>query len=129
MNEEKETLLKEWVKHKKAEDKAKAKREEVAEKIENLYPLEGEKKSKTFKEEDYKVEIKESEKVDVDQGIVQALFNTFDAEVLPFKKKYVIHHAMYKALKKVSPAFHDRCAEAVTFTPGKTSVKVIEVQK
>ena len=122
---EKQELLKEWIKHKKAEDKAKASREEVAEKLRKLYPIEGEKKSQTFKEDGFDIEIKKSVKVDVNQKEADHLTETFK-DAAPFKNKYTLDSALYKALESVNESFYKRCSQAVTFTPGKPSVKVVK---
>lgn len=128
MSEEKQELLKEWVKLKKQEDKAKAKKDEISEKLQKFYVVPSDKKSKTFKEDDYEIEIKKNTKVKIDQDDAGKLVDEF-GKAAPFEKEYKLESAVYKALKKINESFYKRCSEAVTFTPGKTSVKVSKKEK
>jgi len=123
---EKEKLLSEWVELKGIEDAAKKRRDEISQELQGLYGIPSDKKSCTIKEEGFSIELKESEKIDVDQVECENLFETFERGQLPFRIKYDLDAKKYNALKEISPSFYERCSQAVMITPGEISVKVVK---
>jgi len=118
-----EKLLHEWVSLKEIEDRAKKARDKVSESLQASYKIPEDKKSKTFKDLGFNIEIKKNDKVEIDQEDAGKLVKEF-GDAAPFKIKYELDTALYKSLKKINESFYKRCSEAVTFKPGSVSVSV-----
>lgn len=120
----KEELFKEWIKFKKAEDKAKDNRTSVESDIENLYKFK--EKSKTFKEEDlgYSVNLKKNLGVKMDQEKWNGIRESIDSKVRPEKITYSLNMEGFEWLKKNNPEVYKLVSDCVEIKPNKTTIKV-----
>lgn len=122
MSSENEKLLDELFKAQKAEAKAKEKRIQLEAEIEKLYQFEG--KSKTFNEEKFKVTIKKSVTVSLDQEKYIAARPNIPEELRPEKIKFDLDSKGFEWLKENNQEIYKMVSDCVTEKDGKTSVKV-----
>ena len=122
MSKEKSELLDELFKAQKAEAKAKAKRIELEAEIEKLYSFEG--KSKTFDEDKFKVTVKKSILVSLDQEKYIAARPNIPEELRPEKVKFDLDVKGFDWLKENNQEIYKIVSDCVTEKDGKTSVKV-----
>jgi hypothetical protein len=118
-------LLKEWIKAKKAEDKAKQKRLDIEAQIE-VPEFEGQ--STTIKVGDlvdqFKVNFKKNESYSFDQEKWVIARRNIPADLLPEKIKYDVDKTGIEWLKENNPEVYKTVSDCVTFKIGKVSFKI-----
>jgi hypothetical protein len=125
--EKKESLLKDWIKFKKAENTAKDARYKVETQIEELYgSFDG--GSKTFKEDKFKVSIKKSLTMKLDQDEYKKVRKDIPEELRPEKIKFELDNEGFKYLKENKPEIYKLVSDCVTLTPGKSTITVEKVK-
>ena len=122
MSKEKNQLLDELFKAQKAEAKAKAKRIELESEIEKLYSFDG--KSKTFDEEKFKVTVKKSILVSLDQEKYISVRPNIPEELRPEKVKFDLDTKGFEWLRENNHEVYKMVSDCVTEKDGKTSIKV-----
>lgn len=127
VDEKKETLFKNWLKFKKAETAAKDERYKVESEIENLYgDFDG--MSTSFKEDKYKVSISKTMTTKLDQDKYIVVRQTIPSDLRPERIKFDLDKAGYDYLKANNKEIYTLVSDCVTFTPGKTTIKVEKVK-
>ena len=128
----KEELLPLWLKHKKAEDKAKAKRVEIEKELEAIYGS-FDKSSKTFQEKDlgFKVNIKKNVAYNLDEDAYLSLRAKIPVHLRPEKVTFTVNVKAFKFLKE-SKKLDEREAylmvsDCVEIKTNKTTVKVEKI--
>ena len=125
---EKESLLKEWIKFKKAEDAQKKKRIEVEEKLTLAYGTSFEGKSKTFKEEElgFSINLKKNVVYSLDQEKWTSIRTGIPVNIRPEKIKFELDVSGFDFLKKSEEHvdIYKLVSDCVTIKENKTSVKV-----
>ena len=128
---EKESLLKEWIKFKKAEDAQKKKRIEVEEKLTLAYGTSFEGKSKTFKEEElgFSVNLKKNVVYDLDQAAWESVRKDIPVDLRPEKIKFSVDAKGFDWLRdsKENAEYYKMVSDCVTIKNNKTSVKVEKI--
>ena len=127
----KKELLKDWLKAKNAEKKATEKRHVIEKKIEKLYPLDKNKKSKTFKEKDlgFSIKIEKKFSTSLDQEKYIETRDIIPDNLKPEKIKYTLDTNGYEYLKKHEKEIYKFVSKCVIIKPGKTSIKVEKIKK
>ena len=123
----KEQLLKEWLKQKKAEDAANKKRVEVEKEIEALYgSFDG--KSKTFNEEDlgFKTVIKKNETIKF-LNTWEVVRKTIPSDLRPEKVKFSPDMEGLEFLKAREEEIYKTVSDCIEIKPGKTSVTITKI--
>jgi len=130
-DQEKADLFKNWLKAKKAEDKAKNSRVEVEAQIEAIYGTDFEGTSKTFKEEEigFSVNLKKNIVYDLDQSAWGSVRVDIPAELRPEKIKFSIDVKGFEYLRdtKEQAEYYKMVSDCVTIKNNKTSVKVEKI--
>lgn len=116
-------LAAEFLLAKKAENDAKDKRISIEAELAALleFPEEG---SKTHNVDDYKIVIKGVINRKLDEEKWQQIESQIPENLRPVKTKLVLDDTGVKWLKNNEPEIYAIAAEAITVTPGKTSVSV-----
>jgi hypothetical protein len=141
--EKKADLLRNWLKAKIAEDKAKAKRIKLDEEIESIYGTDFEGISKTFKEDElgFSVNLKKNIKYDLDQEAWKSIRSDIPAELRPEKVKFEIDVKGFEYLRDnpdvmESPdspnslpykEYYKMVSDCVTIKNNKTTIKVEKI--
>jgi hypothetical protein len=125
---DKESLLKEWVKYKKAEDKAKLNRYEVESAIIDLYG-DFKETSKSFKEEElgFKVNLKKSIAHKLDQEAYLSIRNDIPEDLRPEKITFALDVKGFEWLQANDQENYLKISECVTIKENKTTVKVEKI--
>lgn len=125
---EKESLLKEWIKFKKAEDAAKKKRVDVETQIEALYAplIDAQEKSKTFSEDDlgFKVNLKKNIVRKLDQDKYISVRQDIPEDLRPEKITFSLDEKGFEFLKENKPEIYRMVSDCVEEKTNKTTVKV-----
>jgi hypothetical protein len=116
-----------WIKAKKAENKAKDKRVKIETEIEQYIP-EFKTKSKTFREDGFKIEVKKNEKYSFNESW-ETIRKNIAEEFRPEKIKYEPVEKGLNYLKEKEPKIYAQVSEHVTFKPGKTGFKIEKEDK
>jgi hypothetical protein len=126
---EKEKLLKDWLKFKKAENKAKKNRVETEVKIEELYGTKFKGKSKTFKEEElgFNVNVKLNAGYKMDQDAWRSVRSSIEPKLRPEKITFSLDEDGFVYLKKHHPEIYKKVSDCVEFKKGKTGIKVEKI--
>lgn len=123
---EKASLLKEWIKCKKAENSAKEKRLAVEEKVIALYGTDFDGISKTFQEDDYKVGIKKNTSYSIDQEKWISVRESISPDLRPEKIKFDLDIKGFKFLAE-SDQHRDvylKVSDCVTIKENKPSITI-----
>ncbi|MCK5614454.1 hypothetical protein KAR91_71985 [Candidatus Pacearchaeota archaeon] len=127
---EKKSLLKDWIKFKKAEKKAKANRVAIEPQIEKEYDTSFKGKSKTFKEEDlgFSVNIaKKSQNSTLDQELWKTVRLEIPEKFRPEKIKFELDEDGFEWLKKEKPEIYKKVSGCVTTKDKKATIKVEKI--
>lgn len=129
MPDEREKLLKEWLKFKKSEDKAKKSRVEVENQIIELYGTAFEKNSKSFKEEElgFKTTLKKNFDYKLDQEKWIEARNNIEQNLRPEKIKFDLDVKGFNWLKKNNHNIYKIVSDCVEIKENKTTVKVEKI--
>lgn len=129
MPENRDELLKQWLKFDKAEKKAKKNRNEVEEKIEKIYGTIFEENSKTFKEKDlgFSVNLKKNIKHNLDQNAWKTARVTIPENLRPEKLSYSLDIKGFEYLKKEEPEIYKKVSDCVEIKNNKTTIKVEKI--
>jgi len=130
--EEKKALLKDWTKFKKAENKAKANRQEVEVKLEKIYGTSFEEQSKTFKEKDlgFSINIKKNTKIALDQEMWKTVRLEIPVEpenLRPEKIKFELNVKGFNWLKENKPEIYKKVSGCVEIKDNKPTFKVEKI--
>ena len=131
MLEDKESVLKEWLKFKKAEDKAKKNRIEIENKILTMYDLNFDGSSKTFKEDglDFSVNIKKNIVYKLDQEKYISIRQEIAEELRPEKVSFSLDIEGYNYLKENELEVYKKVLDCVEMKENKSTVKVEKINK
>ena len=123
--EEKDRLNKEWLKFKKAENKAKESRQDIEKEIEDLHEFEG--KSKTFTEGKFKVSIKKNfvQKLDQEKWIKER--KNIPEELRPEKIKFELSGEGFDWLRENNREIYLKVSNCVEEKQNKTTIKVEKI--
>jgi len=125
---EKESLLKEWIKFKKAESKAKSARVEVEGRIQEIYGLGFDGNSKTFKEDDlgFSINLKKNVVYSLDQEKWKSVRNEIPENIRPEKITFSIDVEGFNYLQGNEELVdtYKKVSDCVTIKENKPSVKV-----
>ena len=126
---EKYDLLKEWLKLKKAEKKANEKRQEVENKLLGLFDTSFKEKSKTFNEEDFKINLKKNSKYSLDQKKWEQKRLEIPAEKRPEKVSFSLDLKGFNWLKEHDEVNYLKVSDCVTYKENKVSFTVEKIKK
>ena len=130
-DQNKADLFRDWLKAKKAEDKAKSSRIEVEAQIEAIYGTDFEGNSKTFKEEElgFSVNLKKNIVYDLDQAAWESVRKDIPADLRPEKIKFSVDAKGFEWLResKEHAEYYKMVSDCVTIKNNKTSVKVEKI--
>jgi hypothetical protein len=125
---EKENLLKEWIKFKKAEDAQKKKRIAVEEQLILAYGTSFDGNSKTFKEDEigFSINLKKNIAYSLDQEKWKSIRTEIPANIRPEKITFSLDLEGFKFLKEHEEHLetYKKVSDCVTIKENKTSVKV-----
>lgn len=121
---EKAQIAAEFLKAKRAEEKAKEKRLEIEARLIEAYGLDFESASKTFSDEKFKVTIKKSASWTMDQKKYAEIRTSIPSDRRPEKVKFELDKAGYEWLRDNDAETYQRVAEAVTYKENKPTVSV-----
>lgn len=126
----KEELLKEWLKFKKAEEKAKKSRILIEKDLQEVYGLDFKEKSKTFQEEDlgFSISIKKNEVYKVDQEMWKSNRVEIPQHLRPEKISFSLDLKGYEYLKINEPEIYKIVSECVEFKANKPTIKVEKIK-
>jgi hypothetical protein len=124
--EEKQAILKDWIKHKKAENTAKKKRIEIEKQLEEMYILEKNKKSTKFKEDDlgFAITVKKSESLKLDNEKYISIRDQIPADLRPEKVSFSLDEKGYNWLKENNKDVYKKISDCVELKIGKTGFTV-----
>lgn len=127
--EEKENLLKDWLKHKKAENKAKEKRIGIEDKLEKLYGTDFKENSKTFTEEElgFKINLKKNIKYNLDQEAWIAIRPDIPEDLRPEKVSFSLDVKGFEYLKANNKEIYEKVSDCVEIQTNKTTIKVEKI--
>ena len=129
----KEELLPLWIKHKKAEDKAKAKRVEIEKEIEAIYGTSFKETSKTFKEKElgFKINLKKNIAYNLDEEMYLKARAKIPLSLRPEKVKFSLNIEGFKYLKASEKPEEQEVylmvSDCVEIKDNKTTVKVEKI--
>lgn len=126
MEEEKKELLKAWMKFKHAEEKAKKSRYEIEAKIAPLYQF-SDSESKTFNEDDFKVNVKRGETFSLDQDAWKTARLSIPDDIRPEKIKFELDKAGFTWLKENNADVYKIVSDCVTKKPSKVSINIEKI--
>lgn len=126
--EERIQLRKDWIKFKKAEDKAKKNRVEVESKLEKDVP-EFEGKSKIFNEDDlgFKTTVKKNSTTKLDQEAYKEIRHEIPVDHRPEKITFSIIEDQLKWLKENDEDSYLKISDCLTTKDGKTSFTIVKI--
>lgn len=125
---EKKEMFSEWLKQKRAEDKAKKARYEVEEKIAALYESSVEGNSKTFKDEEgFNVTVKKNVAYKLDQELWISVRKEIPDNLRPEKIKFELDKKGFEYLKDHAEDLYKIVSNCVTITPNKTTIDVEKI--
>lgn len=129
MNEEKKKLFDEWLKSKKAEDRAKEKRYAVEQELEKLYILDPSNISQTFKEEDigFRINLKKNFTYNLDQDAYSSIRTEIPENLRPEKIKFSLDLKGYEYLKDCHIDLYKKISDCVSYKDNKTTIKVEKI--
>ena len=126
---EKESLLKEWIKLKKAATKAKDNLADCDLKIEKLYGTKFEGNSKSFPEKElgFKINVKKNIYYNMDQEKWKNVRVEIDQELRPEKIKFDVDVKGLNWLEDNKPEIYKKASDCIEIKPGKTTIKVEKI--
>lgn len=127
--DEKEILLKEWLKHKKAEKKAKDGRNKVEIEIEKLYGTDFKGNSKIFKEEElgFNINLKKNIKHNLDQDAWKSVRSDIPEDLRPEKVSFSLDVKGFEYLKANEKEIYKKVSDCVEIKTNKTTIKVEKI--
>ena len=127
---EKEQLLKDWIKHKNAESRAKEKRLAIERDIEQLYSDFPE-NSKTFKEEEigFSVNLKKNFKYNLNQDQYLGIRSEIPEDLRPEKVIFSLDLKGYEWLRENNQEIYRKISDCVEFKINKPTIKVEKIKK
>jgi len=123
---EKEQLLKDWLKFKKNERKAKKSRVEIEEQIKSLYK-DFKESSKTFTEENFKVNIEKNIVYKLDQEKYVSIRNDIDPNLRPEKITFALDVKGFDWLKENNQGIYNMVSDCVEIKENKSTIKVEKI--
>lgn len=120
---EKSKLYADWLKAKKAEEKARKNRIDIEKQIEEILP-QFEEQSKTLHEEGFKIVLKKSESWSFDQIRWENTRLKISPELRPEKIKYDVDKKGLEFLKEKYPDIYRQVSDCVSYKTGKTSFTI-----
>ena len=122
----KEELLKEWLKQKNAEGKAKKKRYDLEKEIEAFYQFE-DAESKSFTEDNFKVKVKKNFAYTLDQEKWKTVRIAIDGEKRPEKIKFELDKPGFNYLKEHDYDTYKLVSDCVTIKQNKTTIDIEKI--
>jgi hypothetical protein len=118
--------LKDWVRYKKAEKKAKASANAIAIEIQEKYGTSFEGKSKTFKEKElgFSINIKKNIVHKLDQELYKTVRLDIPAEYRPEKIVFELDEKGFEYLKKEKPEIYEKVSKCVEIKVNKPTITV-----
>ena len=127
MENERGNLLKEWLKHKKAETKAKDKRIDVEKKLVEIYGVDFDGSSKSFKDGDFKTNIKKNVKISFDQDLWIEARKEISQELRPEKISFSVNTKGFDWLKENNKEIYKKVSDCIKIVENKPTVKVEKI--
>lgn len=130
---DKNELFKEWIKFKKAEDKAKENRNKVEVELVDLYGTAFKGNSKTFKEEDlgFNINLKKNIKYNLDENEYKSIRSSIPTNLRPEKIKYSLDVKGFEYLKnsenETEKKIYKKVSNCVEIKPNKPTIKVEKI--
>jgi hypothetical protein len=123
-------LCKKWLKAKKAETKAKDDRVAIEDEIIEVYGIDFEGQSKTFKEDDldFSVNIKKNVSHQFDQDAWASVRADIPVDLRPEKIKFEVDVKGFEYLKENNSEIYLKVSDCVTIKDNKTTVKVEKIK-
>ena len=125
--EEKSTLIKGWLKAKKAEDAAKKRRYDIEATLLHAYPAFDE-KSKTFKEDGFSVNIKTNIAVKFDQDKYLSIRPNIPEDLRPEKITFALDMKGYNFLKENKKDLYKLVSDCVEFKENKSTISIEKIK-
>jgi len=125
---EKEELLKNWLKYKNAEEKAKKNRYEMEKNIEALYGTDFSESSKTFNEEKFKIILKKNIVHKLDNEAWLSVRNDIPENLRPEKISFSLDVNGFNYLKDNGPEdVYKKVSDCVEIKQNKTTITVEKI--
>lgn len=125
---EKEELLKNWLKYKNAEERAKKNRYEIEKNIEALYGTDFLESSKTFTEEGFKINLKKNIVHKLDNEAWLSVRNDIPENLRPEKISFSLDVKGFNYLKDNGPAeVYKKVSDCVEIKQNKTTISVEKI--
>jgi len=124
---DKESLLKEWLKLKKAENKAKQNRLKIEEQIQDQYKLNPDEKSKTFKEEKFSINIKKNVVYKLNEKQWILIRQEIPENFRPEKISFSLDLKGFEYLKENEDLIYKKISDCVEFKENKSTITVEKI--